>query len=211
MSEIGLDVGQANELKLAFRKFDYTNSDVKSLSEGNTLGAVRGVLRGTHKIVEIGPLPLLEVVGTITVSATTTKFVGSERFTEQKDGGDFYLGDNFKAWFLGKTEEPGEEIVLRVSRLTRHLLDAQVLKELGGLKKIGLSHFFAALADKRSRKDYTWAIAYIDDVNGDKRAVLAVWQHADCCWYVGASSAESVDGWFADGHVLSRNMGLLTL
>ena len=50
MSDIGLDVGLANELKLAFRRHDYTLQEVQELKEGEILGLVRGVLRGTHEI-----------------------------------------------------------------------------------------------------------------------------------------------------------------
>jgi hypothetical protein len=46
MRDLMLDVGQANELKLAFRRADYTNGDIKSLCEGKVLEDVRKVLRG---------------------------------------------------------------------------------------------------------------------------------------------------------------------
>ncbi|MDP2703628.1 MAG: hypothetical protein Q8P01_00105 [bacterium] len=47
-----LDVGQANELKLAFRKHEWTNEDVKWLSEGNALAEVLRVRRGEAEIRE---------------------------------------------------------------------------------------------------------------------------------------------------------------
>ena len=46
MSDLMLDVGQANELKLAFRRANYTNDDIKRLCEGNVLADVRTVLLG---------------------------------------------------------------------------------------------------------------------------------------------------------------------
>ena len=58
-----LDVGQVNELKLAFRRFNWTNEDIKKFSEADTaLGdGVRGVIRGTHEIKQkekvILPIP----------------------------------------------------------------------------------------------------------------------------------------------------------
>lgn len=54
MSDLMLDVGQANELKLAFRRADYSNDDIKRLCESNALADVRSVLRGyaTITIVE---------------------------------------------------------------------------------------------------------------------------------------------------------------
>lgn len=48
-----LDVGQANELKLAFRRADFSNDDIKRLCEDNVLVDVRSVLRGHASIVVI--------------------------------------------------------------------------------------------------------------------------------------------------------------
>ena len=45
-----LDVGQANELKLAFRRCGFSNEEVKHLSEGNILADVRRVLLGHAEI-----------------------------------------------------------------------------------------------------------------------------------------------------------------
>lgn len=54
MSELMLDVGQANELKLAFRRAGYSNDEIKQLCEGNVLADVRNVLlaRAEIKLVE---------------------------------------------------------------------------------------------------------------------------------------------------------------
>ena len=45
-----LDVGLANELKLAFRRHGYSSEEVKRLSEGDTLGQFRNVLLGHAEI-----------------------------------------------------------------------------------------------------------------------------------------------------------------
>jgi hypothetical protein len=50
MSDLMLDVGQANELKLAFRRANYTNDDIKRLCEGTVLSDVRNVLLGHAKV-----------------------------------------------------------------------------------------------------------------------------------------------------------------
>ena len=50
MSDLTLDVGQAVELKEAFRRGDWTNAEIKSLCEGDTLGRVRSVIRGLAEI-----------------------------------------------------------------------------------------------------------------------------------------------------------------
>jgi hypothetical protein len=46
MSELMLDVGQANELKLAFRRALWTNDDIKWLCEGNVLAEVLRMRHG---------------------------------------------------------------------------------------------------------------------------------------------------------------------
>jgi hypothetical protein len=53
MSDLMLDVDQASELKAAFRRGDWTNSEIKRASEGNFLAQVRKVLLGQAEIVDI--------------------------------------------------------------------------------------------------------------------------------------------------------------
>jgi len=51
-NDLMLDVGQANELKLAFRRADFSNDDIKRLCEGNVLADVRRVLLG-HAAINV--------------------------------------------------------------------------------------------------------------------------------------------------------------
>lgn len=65
-NELMLDVGQANELKMAFRRSGWTNSEIKELCERETLFQVRRVISGQAKIVPIKPIQANgEVVDTI--------------------------------------------------------------------------------------------------------------------------------------------------
>ncbi|MBI5421279.1 MAG: hypothetical protein HZA35_03130 [Parcubacteria group bacterium] len=48
-----LDVGQANELKLAFRRGNWTNKEIKVLLEGDMLTRVREVILGRSEIKPI--------------------------------------------------------------------------------------------------------------------------------------------------------------
>ncbi len=50
MSDLMLDVDQASELKAAFRRGDWTNAEIKRLSEGDFLTRVRGVILGRAEI-----------------------------------------------------------------------------------------------------------------------------------------------------------------
>jgi len=56
MNELMLDVGQANELKLAFRRGNWTNEEIKTLSEGDMLLKVREVLLGRAEIKPVAHL-----------------------------------------------------------------------------------------------------------------------------------------------------------
>lgn len=51
MSDLTLDVGQANEIKLAARRAGATNADLKRLSEGNMFKQILPVLRGNANVV----------------------------------------------------------------------------------------------------------------------------------------------------------------
>jgi hypothetical protein len=49
--ELGLDVGQANEIKLAARRAGATNADLKLLSEGDMFARILPVIRGLAEVV----------------------------------------------------------------------------------------------------------------------------------------------------------------
>lgn len=55
MNDLGLDVGQANELKLAMRRFDWSNALIKRLCEKdcNVLGDALDLLRGDKRLVPV--------------------------------------------------------------------------------------------------------------------------------------------------------------
>jgi hypothetical protein len=50
MDELMLDVGQANEIKLAARRAGVTNADMKRLSEGDVFSQILPVLRGLGEV-----------------------------------------------------------------------------------------------------------------------------------------------------------------
>ncbi|MDO8183631.1 MAG: hypothetical protein Q7T49_01415 [bacterium] len=76
---------------------------------------------------------LLEFVGTVTISATTGYFIAKEKFKLKKDGGICsYLGDNFKAWFGDKVEDPITKQTLRHAKLRQASVDSPIIAELGG-------------------------------------------------------------------------------
>lgn len=50
-AHLSLDVGQANELKLAFRRYDWSNEQIKKLCESNVLGLALDILRGDAEVI----------------------------------------------------------------------------------------------------------------------------------------------------------------
>lgn len=61
--ELMLDVGQANEIKLAARRAGATNADLKRLSEGDMFAKILPVLRGHAKITSVFPILMTVKLG----------------------------------------------------------------------------------------------------------------------------------------------------
>ena len=163
-----------------------------------------------EKIVE----KLLEIVGTVTVPATTKMFRAGASFLLKQDGGICsYLGDNFKHWFLegdGKTEEPIGGQTLRYAKLRKSSKDAPIIDELGSEAKAEttLTEMFFLMEKQKNgeagallNNGYT-NIFYIKDASGMLRAVNVYW--FDDGWRVHANAVGSPRRWI-DGHrVFSR-------
>lgn len=52
-TELMLDVGQANEFKLACRRAGYTNADIKKMCEGDVLAQLLPVVRGNGEVTVV--------------------------------------------------------------------------------------------------------------------------------------------------------------
>ena len=162
---------------------------------------------------------ILELVSTVMVSATTSKFVAKEWFvcdTGRKAKVKIsYLGNNFTEWFLsgsGKTENPINEQTLRYHKLRQSSVDGPIIAELGGVEKseTTLSEMFA-LMEKQGKgeagvllNNNGYAnIFYVRDQNGVLRAVYVFWRGDG--WNVSAFSVENPGRWGGGGQVFSRN------
>ncbi|OGJ00975.1 hypothetical protein A3G53_02920 [Candidatus Nomurabacteria bacterium RIFCSPLOWO2_12_FULL_44_11] len=165
------------------------------------------------------PTPLLELVGTYIAPMNTWAFVASEKFvvdtSRRAPVKISYLGDNFRAWVLGKIEEPGRATELRYSRLTKRSVDKPILDAIGeGKTEVALTDVFAMMAAQPNGgegvllHDGRANIFYVRDQNGVLRAVLVHWY--DGGWYVNALSVESPLTWSADDRVFSRNSSLVS-
>lgn len=159
---------------------------------------------------------LLDWIGTITVSATTFKFIARDKFVvNTSDSAEVkisYLGENFKRWFLGKIEGPITEQTLRYAKLRMNSKDPGIITELGGDAKAEttLTEMFAVL--KRQGHGTSgvlltngWAnISYVCDQGGVLRTVDAYWYGGG--WNVNASGVSNPHAWSEGSQVFSRKL-----
>jgi len=155
------------------------------------------------------------IAATFSVSSTTEKFVAKDKFkvdTERKAKVKIsHLGDNFKEWFLGKTENPFAGSTIYGRKLEKNSVDGPILQELGGNEaaETTLTEMYAAMEAQPNGENGDllnngWAnIFYIKDVNGTLRAVRVRW--SDDGWHVHACSVENPLEWFTDRRIFSRN------
>src|SRR3989344_3296480 len=100
--ELMLDVGQANEIKLAARRAGATNTDLKRLSEGDTFTQILPVLRGlgevniTKHIVDLDADPMIP---------------NDWKVEEHIKGGQFEFAPAKVALYLDEAQEKGGVIV----------------------------------------------------------------------------------------------------
>ena len=101
-NELMLDVGQANEIKLAARRAGATNADLKLLSEGDTFAKILPVLRGlaevtiTKHIIDLDADPMIPNGWTV------------EKHTK---GGQFKFDPRQVVLYLDKEQQDGGVIV----------------------------------------------------------------------------------------------------
>lgn len=103
MSNLMLDVDQAGELKAAFRRGNWNNSQIKMLCEGDVLAKVRLVIEGTAEIVIKS---IFSFVATIKVAATKGKKT-ADCFTNKTR---YYNPDpDLVNWFADQPDQEASE------------------------------------------------------------------------------------------------------
>lgn len=181
---------------------------LSDLLQVNKLGKMgRDTRRRFFGLPSLNP-PLLEEIGTVIVSATIKPFVAHDKVVIG-NAGIVYVGEQFKAQFFGKTEEPIAETTLRVSKLAKSSVDSAILAELGGKTETMLAQIFALMERQKNGEEGVlltngWAnIFYVRDLNGELRAVGIHWCEGG--WGVSAGSVTFPSRW-DDGHrVFSSN------
>jgi len=156
-----------------------------------------------------------EIIATVPIPATTEKFVAKDNFkvdiSEDAKVKISYLGDNFKKWFTGKTEEPFPGSTVYGRKLNKDSVDGPIIAELGGQEKseTTLSEVYAIMERQPNGKagellNNGYAnIFYVRDITGTLRAVVVYWD--DDGWGVDAVSVEDPHEWYSGDLVFSRN------
>jgi hypothetical protein len=126
------------------------------------------------------PQSILDFLSTVTLPATTGKFIAKDKFAVGSNGISF-LGDNFNSWFLagkGKIEDPIVETTLRCHKLRNASLDTPIIAKLGGEAKAEttLTGIFALMERQNNGEEVLLTngyanIFYVKDVKGVLRAV----------------------------------------
>lgn len=178
----------------------------------NKLGGMDGVRRFLAGSIEVVVKKLLTLVTTVKV-ATVEHFVANEKFIEGKttDGVKIaWIGDNFKANFLEKTENGVETTELKIHKLDQDSLDAPIIAELGDADETTLAHFWELLKKQGSGQKGDLLtngyanIAYIRDENMGLWAFYVHCRAGSGGWGVGAYSVEDPLRWDAGNQVVSR-------
>lgn len=140
------------------------------------------------------------------------KFVAAQAFGEKNPAGiRFYLWDNFRTNFLGKTEENVPAVQIGFHTLTKGALDAPIRAELTPeLEETSLAHLYELISKQAHGEDGPLLvngyanIFYIKDVRGNLWAVRAGWGAGSRGWGVCAFSVTDPGEWDAGYRVVSR-------
>lgn len=175
----------------------------------NKLGGVEGVARFLAARVKIVPMELLKHVSAVEVLGAA-KFVAANHFKVGTASGVKigWLSNEFKEFFLGKTEESVDPATLTIHRLIDASLDAPIMAELGPRTETSLAELFALFQKQGNGENGLLLtngcanIFYIRGTDGNLWAVGAFW-HCDS-WYLDARSVEFPCEWTAEDLVVSR-------
>ena len=187
---------QASELDFALERNGWTPEDVKKVSGGDLLAKLLLVVRDRAEVVIKSILILLRTVRIVAQPAVTT----SEEYF--KEAGVVWMGDSYKAQFLGLEVGATEESELAVRKLEEVSPDTPILAELGDKAEISVSQFRAFLAENCESRE--WFVFYLKGRDGELWAVYSDWDVVIGGWDVYASSVTDPNGWDAGDRVVSQ-------
>ncbi|MEE8131542.1 MAG: hypothetical protein V3T98_00625 [Candidatus Paceibacterota bacterium] len=157
---------------------------------------------------------ILEFIGAVNIPARE-KFIAKDNFfvdtSEKARVKISYLGDNFRANFLNKIEEPIVETALCYHKLKKSSRDIPIINELGGENRAetSLSTMFFLIEKQRNGESGALLtngyanIFYLRNVAGVLWAVRCYWSGGG--WRVYAYSVGDPSAWGGGCRVFSRN------
>jgi hypothetical protein len=205
--------GRMVEFQDRFKQLPNEDAQWLIQNTGEAINLIIDALVG--RVKKVKQAILSAVVSTLTIPATTKKFVAKDNFVVDTGRNAkvkiAHLSDNFKTWFMGVTEEafPGSTIYGR--QLKKSSVDVPILTELGGQEKaiITLTELYAAMAAQPNGEDGDLMnngranIFYIPDNTGTLRVVDVHWNVFG--WFVSAYSVGVPSDWRVGYQVFSRN------
>ena len=173
-----LDVGQANELKLALRRAGYSNGEVKKLCEGTILAEFRDVLLGYAEVKTIAHV----------VNLDADPFVPAGWKVEKHEkGGSFKWHPKDVQFYLSRQQRRGETI--KGDKLRRKLMGKPVMN--ANLLDYLLANPHLIPEDwKRDEQEcprfiFFWGTVYRDLARGDYGSLCVrclYWGGDKWCW-----------------------------
>lgn len=216
MSELMLDVGQANEIKMAFRREGpWTNEEIKMMCERKGfLTQVRQALLGQ---AEINVVPLIPAkprsIFQHQLDLDKHDFPGMAAFAvdafykvnmedESAKVKFSFLGPNFKNWFGGMKVKATKPSKLTLDKLISSAYDKETISEIGEKYcDLSLGELRWLFESGLLRKN-GWYACYAKDKNGVRRAVLWLWGGGG--WRVHAREVPRPDRWGGGDGFVSR-------
>ena len=167
-NELMLDVSQAHELKLAFRRNGWTNADIKALSEGNFLADVLKLMKGQ---LEIKPIEHL-------IDCDVNPFIPNGWSVEDhKKGGMFKFNPEKISLYLSKKQKKG--IIggydLRKELADKSVMNANVLDYL-------LAHPEFIPEEWKGKYIFFWGTIYRNSY-GSLFVRYLYWNGSKWCWF----------------------------
>lgn len=166
-NELMLDVSQAHELKLAFRRNGWTNADIKALSEGNFLANVLKLMKGQFETKPIEHL----------IDSDSAPFVPNGWTVEEHKKGGFFKFDPAKiSLYLSKKQKKG--IIgghdLRKELANKLVMNANVLDYL-------LAHPELIPEKWKGKYIFFWGTIYRNS-GGNLRVRCLCWYGSEWFW-----------------------------
>ena len=167
-NDLMLDVSQAAELKLAFRRNGWNNAEIKTLSEGDILADVLKVIKGQAEIKMIERL----------IDCDANPFIpGGWSVEEHKKGGMFKFNPEKISLYLSKKQKKGsiEGNDIRKELANQPVLNANVLDYL-------LAHPELIPEEWKGKYIFFWGTIYRGS-DGDLYVRCLHWNGSRWLWF----------------------------